>query len=600
MKRLAFSAIAGIAVVAALAPGALAGGGTGDCSTHYGYKCPKPPVAVALTASKTATPSFKRTYKWKVAKSVDPAKRTVADGAAASFSYSVVVSHDSGADSDWKVTGTISVTNTNDGAVKGVDIVDAVIDLRAHCSITGGTNATIPANSTKSFAYTCTYSGAPFTMHEWNVALVKWCDQKLSDGSMLDGGFAVAKAPVDWTSPTLVDGSVAVSDSLAGSLGTVSAGDPSPKTITYSRSFTDPGGTCTTHDNTATITASTSGTTASDSKTVQVCVGKNLSVSKTATPAFARSYTWDIGKSVDRTTAAGAGGNATFNYTVVAKQLGFTDSGWQVTGKITVSNPNDWESIDADVSDAVDNGGACTIAGSSHVTLAPSASATLDYTCSYASAPTAAAGTNTATATWNASQASTPAGTASGNASFAFTSPTSRTNATVTVTDTFNGGTTTLGTLTATDAAPFATATYSYSRSVPFPASGCTSYPNTAQIVETGQSASQSVSACGPQGITLAVTCIDRQADGTWDAHFEYTNPNAFAVTVPLGPDNLLIPPNTFNSHVLPTVFQPGTKTNALFVSNIPRDVSLTWSLTVGGVTNSATGMRSSTPLCPR
>src|SRR5207245_1774674 len=68
----------------------------------------------------------------------------------------------------------------------------------------------------------------------------------------------------------------------------------------------------------------------------------------------------------------------------------------------------------------------------------------------------------------------------------------------ITVTDTFNGVTTTLGTLTATDGAPFTASTYLYSHTVTMPAIDCLTYTNTAKIVETGQSASQTVKVCGP------------------------------------------------------------------------------------------------------
>jgi hypothetical protein len=71
-------------------------------------------------------------------------------------------------------------------------------------------------------------------------------------------------------------------------------------------------------------------------------------------------------------------------------------------------------------------------------------------------------------------------------------------NQTATVRDTFNGTTTTLGTLTGTDSGSLAAGTYTYPRTVTVPTWGCASYPNTASIVETSQSASQTVKVCGP------------------------------------------------------------------------------------------------------
>src|SRR5205814_9939207 len=68
---------------------------------------------------------------------------------------------------------------------------------------------------------------------------------------------------------------------------------------------------------------------------------------------------------------------------------------------------------------------------------------------------------------------------------------------TITVKDTFNSVTTTLGTPTATDSSPYASATYNYSHKITNALGGtCKAYDNTAKIVETGQSSSKSVTIC--------------------------------------------------------------------------------------------------------
>src|SRR5207302_4607246 len=68
-------------------------------------------------------------------------------------------------------------------------------------------------------------------------------------------------------------------------------------------------------------------------------VNQDLTVSKTATPAFTRTYTWGITKAVDKTTIDTNGAGAIFNYTVDVTHDSGTDSGWQVMGQITVTNP---------------------------------------------------------------------------------------------------------------------------------------------------------------------------------------------------------------------------------------------------------------------
>src|SRR5206468_2053075 len=137
------------------------------------------------------------------------------------------------------------------------------------------------------------------------------------------------------------------------------------------------------------------------------------------------TYSWSISKDVDKTLVEQSGGTATFNYTVNAKETGFTDSDWVVNGTIHVTNPNDWEAITVNVGDAVDTGGSCTVTGGTSVSVAASGTANLAYRCTYASAPSATGGTNTGTATWDKAASSTPTGSGAGTAGFSFTTPTS-------------------------------------------------------------------------------------------------------------------------------------------------------------------------------
>ena len=89
-----------------------------------------------------------------------------------------------------------------------------------------------------------------------------------------------------------------------------------------------------------------------------------------------------------------------------------------------------------------------------------SGSVTANYTCP----SNGSNGTNTATATWNPGTFFTPTGSAPGSAAFAFATPTSTVNRTITVSDSYAGM---LGTLTAADSPPFTSHTYTYSRTIP-------------------------------------------------------------------------------------------------------------------------------------
>jgi hypothetical protein len=218
-----------------------------------------------------------------------------------------------------------------------------------------------------------------------------------------------------------------------------------------------------------------------------------LQVTKDANPTFTRTYNWAITKDVDKTSVKQIGGTATFNYTVNGDETGFTDSAWEVSGNITVTNPSDYDVTGVDVTDAVP-GGTCVVTGGTGVTAPANSSVKLEYTGTFAVQPNYNTDiTNTATATWADGILS-----AQCTADFQFTAPTTLVNKTVTITDTFNGVPTTLGTLTAADEEPWAGATFTYARTITVPTWNCVSYGNTATIVETEQSASQAVTVCGP------------------------------------------------------------------------------------------------------
>ena len=497
-----------------------------------------------ILVTKTANPVI--TYTWNIQKSVD--KSSIDTSGSATANYTVTVTHDSGTAT---MTGNIKISNPFGPDVSGITVTDAVSDANTdggNCTVTTPAAVTNPNDGTITVAtgthvdatYSCTFTDVPAAGSNTNTATATWN----SPASPVMG-----QATFDFSKATLVDNSVTVTDSLAGNLGSVTinggaAADTcttassgfasngsnlqcsvsgSTTTFTYSLTFNDPAGTCTTHNNTATFTTNTSGTTGNDKKSVQVCVGADLTVSKTAATSFTRTYNWTISKSANPATIdAPSGTSGTANYSVTASETGFTDSAWQVTGTITITNPNNWESITANVSDALDVGsnGTCTVTGGTGVVVPASRSQTLNYTCSFSAAPSPSKGTNTATATWDKVAASTPDGSAPGTAGYDFASATiTRVNQTITPTDAFNGGsavnlctldTTGPCTLTASDSTPFTSHTYMYSRSLNVPTATCTTYSNTAStgLTGAGQTASASVKVCGASPLTVTKTAI--------------------------------------------------------------------------------------------
>ena len=135
-----------------------------------------------------------------------------------------------------------------------------------------------------------------------------------------------------------------------------------------------------------------------------------------------------------------------------------------------------------EVSDAVDNGGTCTVDGNPIATVTvPAYNTPLDlyYSCTYPSAPSPSSGTNTATVSWPA--IGSPDTSASASAAFDFDGvEPSIGNGSVDVMDPNNPDGALLGSVTIDDPSP---TTFSYS--VPFsgdPAGTCTDHPNTASI----------------------------------------------------------------------------------------------------------------------
>ena len=268
-----------------------------------------------------------------------------------------------------------------------------------------------------------------------------------------------------------------------------------PFEFTYSLDKQGVAGKCTAYTNTAVIDE----TEQSDVQTVTVCVGKDLTVEKTAVPTFTRTWDWTITKDYDASYTMFAGQDTTHGYKVTVTPAS-TDSLWKVDGVITISNPNEWEDITlTSLADVVDNGGDCTVDAGPYV-IPESGSLDVNYSCTYASAPSNYTGKNTATATWDNAAYFTPTGTASGDKSFTFANPT-EIDPVITVDDdnlsnevwganrAYAEWTYTKDFACSTDAADYTDGTYTYS------------ITNTAKINETGDS----------DTATVDVTCLKPQ-----------------------------------------------------------------------------------------
>lgn len=216
----------------------------------------------------------------------------------------------------------------------------------------------------------------------------------------------------------------------------------------------------------------------------------SVTVAKTAVTSYIRTYTWEIAKSVSPSVVnLFEGQNANVGYTVQVTRSAPVDSGWQVSGVISVTNSGASAVQVNSVADSISDVGNVSVtcpAGSVPGSLG--ANATL--VCTYTSAlPDGTARTNTATATFNTSS------TATGTAAVTFGDPTTVVNGSVNVQDVYNGlAPETIGTnISSNTSIP-------YTRNVVCGSdltyvNGVATYPrlNTATIVETNQSANASM-----------------------------------------------------------------------------------------------------------
>jgi hypothetical protein len=246
----------------------------------------------------------------------------------------------------------------------------------------------------------------------------------------------------------------------------------------------------------------------------EVTPAGDLDASKTAVPSFTRDFTWSITKSACahgitpcKQTVNQTGGSVTFDYVVTVTKSAASDSGWEVDGDITVTNPasNSGDIMNIGVTDSIDNGGTCDVddtgTDSQDVgTLSPGNSTSVPYSCTFNSNP--GSGTNTAHVVWNPNLSDgsvTPNSSFDATADYTFGDPTTVNGNCITVTDTFDGTTTTLSPALG----DCASTTHSYSHTINV-TPGCHGYLNTATFsganVTTNLkgSDSQTVTVCGP------------------------------------------------------------------------------------------------------
>ena len=224
--------------------------------------------ALAWTVTMTAETSLKRTYSWDIAKSVSQEAVTLAAGETANVTYAVTVTPTGSVDSNWAVSGHVTMQEA---------------PFEPSPPIVATMKVTILPDSTLA-TVDCVPSPFPVDLGTTNLE----CDYNapLPDASgprdawmratQVNGNIRNVHTAFDFSNPTvdLVDESVTVTDTMFGALGTVNAAD-GPKTFTYTKTvgpYTV--AQCGQHkvDNTASFRTNDSGATGSADADVDVTV----------------------------------------------------------------------------------------------------------------------------------------------------------------------------------------------------------------------------------------------------------------------------------------------------------------------------------------
>lgn len=181
----------------------------------------------SLTVKKTAETSLDRLYRWSIVKLVDQTALTLGLNQTQLLNYLVTVTMTGSIDSNWGVTGTITIHNPAPMAATLTsvqDLIDGTISSPVTCP-----SLTVLAGGDLVCIYTSLLPNGSLHINEATATL-----QNIPQGTT---NFSVT-LPFDFSNALInaIDETVAVSDSLQGFLGNLTAGvDILPKTYAYTR-----------------------------------------------------------------------------------------------------------------------------------------------------------------------------------------------------------------------------------------------------------------------------------------------------------------------------------------------------------------------------
>lgn len=474
-----------------------------------------------LTVSKTATGTYTRSYDWDISKEcLGGSSINLAVGATANYPFKWTATNTGYSDSDIKVVGTITIENNTPFSTTVTSIADVLSDGTG-ASVSGcPTPFVLAAGASKD----CSYEASPDDVSAGVNTVTVTTNSSVVLGDEATANYAFG-------SPTTeIDKCITVTDNCQAGSTTVCVSQ-SP----YSKSYN-----CTigpylcsadeTYTNSVSFSANTTGARGSASCDVAVTTPRcKLTVSKTASTYYTKTYLWDIDKNCldgsELTLSDGQVFNYNFNW--IAKLTGQPISDIKVSGVITISNNSHLPATVSSITDQLSSGTIANVSGCPvPFDLGPGES----VNCSYEAFPAGiSSGTNNVTVL-----TSTPNVLGnSGSIGYTFGSPTTKVDECIEVTDNCVAGSVTV----CASQAPY---TKSYTCAIgPYSCDTRETYTNTVSFVtsnteQTGSaecSVSVTVPDCGvgctlTQGYwkTHSTKGPARPADPAWD---QVGGPNA-------------------------------------------------------------------------
>jgi hypothetical protein len=224
-----------------------------------------------LHVSKTATTSFTRTWSWNIEKSANTSTLLLADGQIFPVNYSITVNATS-TDSDWNVSGQITITNPSGNPSAIISSVDDILSDFGPVSVNCGVS--FPYNLPGGQTLTCTYSqNLSGPINQTNTVTV-------TTSGLVPAGSASTSVVFSSTPTNEIDECATINDTNPnGPNGwTVCSGDV-PTTTTYTVNFgkndsADVKLECglNTYTNTSTLTTNDTNTSTTSSWTINATV----------------------------------------------------------------------------------------------------------------------------------------------------------------------------------------------------------------------------------------------------------------------------------------------------------------------------------------